>query len=370
MSETKSVLVRSWLLKAVRDLKGARVLAAESDELLELAVYHCQQAAEKAIKGYLVFYDEPFRKIHDVPILLEQAAKIEPSFASWLTSAENLNEYSTVYRYPGASSTADLDEFLEAWDDAETIVRQVLTLLPTAIHLDRFDSDDFISARGLKRMTVATKTKRQEDVRRFLIHTVDWQQYETLCEVFADRGPRMTYDRGKVEFMSPSSTHERYRMAIGRVIDIITEELDIPMIPAGSTTFRREDLERGLEPDQCYYFERAAQLRDPLRIDLDGDPAPDLAIEIEVSRSALDRLSVYAALGVREVWRFDGEDLIVHILQADGSFPESQTSAAFPFLPMDEIAKFLVEFDSTNFTRRSKEFRAWVRVEVLPRYLQ
>ena len=219
-------------------------------------------------------------------------------------------------------------------------------------------------------MTVAIQTKRLEDIRRFLIHLIDWQQYETLCDVFADRGPRMTYDRGKVEFMSPSSTHERYRMLVHFVIEAITDELDIPRISGGSTTFKREDLEKGLEPDQCYYFERAAQLRDPLRIDLATDPAPDLAIEIEVSRSALDRLSIYAALGVREVWRFDGEDLIVHVLQDDGSFPESQKSAAFPFVPMEEIAKFLSEYDSANDTRRGKEFRAWVQAEVLPRYQQ
>ena len=219
-------------------------------------------------------------------------------------------------------------------------------------------------------MSFATQTKPLKNAQRFVIHDIGWEDYETLCRMFADHGPRMTYDKGKVEFMSPLSLHERYRMLVHFVIEAITDELDIPRLSAGSTTFKREDLERGLEPDQCYYFESASKLRDPMRIDLAIDPAPDLAIEIEVSRSALDRLSIYAALGVKEVWRFDGDDLIVHVLQADGSFPECETSGAFPFLPLDEIAKFLVEYDSTNDTRRGKEFRAWVQAEILPKYLE
>src|SRR4029079_3790617 len=102
--------------------------------------------------------------------------------------------------------------------------------------------------------------------------------------------------------MSPTLSHERLGYLIGRCIDAWTEEFQIPIRSCRSTTFRREDLDRGLEPDNCYYIAHEASMRGKDEVDLTIDPAPDLAVEVDVHSSSLDRMSIYAALGVSEVW--------------------------------------------------------------------
>jgi Uma2 family endonuclease len=189
-----------------------------------------------------------------------------------------------------------------------------------------------------------------------------------MLEVVGSRPIRLTYDRGDLEIMSPLPIHECFKELLGRLIVAITEELDIPMISAGLTTFNREDVDRGLEPDQCYYFQSAAKIHDRLRIDLRVDPPPDLAVEIDITSHSFNRLKIYAALGVPEVWRFDGEVLQVLLLQSDGSYQVSERSAAFPFLPMSEVSRRILSYDFANDTRWAREIRAWVRNELAPRF--
>src|SRR5262249_8000629 len=138
------------------------------------------------------------------------------------------------------------------------------------------------------------------------------------------------------------------------------EEMEIDIYSSGSMTCRREELARGLEPDECYWIEHEPLVRGRDDIDLGTDPPPDLALEIEISRSALDRMSIYAALRVPEVWRWDGEKLTVNLLTKRGTYRASEKSKAFPFLPLAEFAGFL------NPTRLSetqllRSFRTWVR---------
>jgi HEPN domain-containing protein len=134
MDEAKRELVSSWLRKASHDLAAARLLGATHPPILDVAAYHCQQAAEKALKAYLVFYDQRVAKIHDVGQLLDQVMTIEPVFETWRDAADRLTPLATLYRYPGSSDDLLPLEFEEALDDATTIVRQVLTLPPENVH--------------------------------------------------------------------------------------------------------------------------------------------------------------------------------------------------------------------------------------------
>lgn len=212
-----------------------------------------------------------------------------------------------------------------------------------------------------------SRTRPAEGESRFVIHNLGWGGYQTLLDLFGERSIRVTYDRGNAELMSPLLAHERYRSLLGYMVEAITDELDLPRVAAGATTFKSEALDRGIEPDECYYLANAGRLRGTERIDLTIDPPPDLAIEIEITSSVLDRLGIYAALGIPEVWRFDGRSLEVLLLQPDGAYVEGPTSAAFPFLPMGVMARFLREHDGTNDTRWARGFRAWVRDEIVPR---
>ena len=126
-------------------------------------------------------------------------------------------------------------------------------------------------------------------------------------------------------------------------------------------TCQREDLERGLEPDDCYWIAHESVMRGRTEVDFEVDPAPDLAIEIEISRSVLNRIGIYAALRVPEVWRSDGERVRVNILGEDGQYHESERSLAFPFLPIAELERFLKLAGTISETQLLRTFRVWVR---------
>ncbi len=134
MDEAKQELVRSWLRKAASDLAAARLLGASSPAILDAAMYHCQQAAEKALKAYLVFYGESVPKSHDLGLLLDRATAIEPVLETWRDMADRLTPLATLYRYPQVTDDPLPGEFDEALDDATTIVSQMITLLPTDVH--------------------------------------------------------------------------------------------------------------------------------------------------------------------------------------------------------------------------------------------
>jgi Uma2 family endonuclease len=149
------------------------------------------------------------------------------------------------------------------------------------------------------------------------------------------------------------------------MLEAMTEELDIGVHGGGSTTFKQEILEHGLEPDECYWVANEPKVRGCDEIDLDEDPPPDLVIEVEVTRHVLPRLKMYAALGVPEVWRYDGQQLRVLHLSDEGEYTARSESRAFPFLPVAEFPRFLAmrgEMDETSLIR---SFREWVRT--LPR---
>ena len=205
-----------------------------------------------------------------------------------------------------------------------------------------------------------------EGERRFLLPGVGWEGYEALLGIVGDRLPRITYDRGDLELMSPSSDHERFKRLLGRLVETVTEVLRIPCQGLGSTTWRKKLKDRGLEPDECYYLARFPQVRGKRTIDLSVDPAPDLAIEVEISRSALDRMGIYAALGVPEVWRFDGETLRIAQLQPDGTYAESDRSPGLPMLPPAEVVRWLGLAEEMGQTPWIRQFRAWVREALAP----
>ena len=161
--------------------------------------------------------------------------------------------------------------------------------------------------------------------------------------------------------MSPSSEHEWLGRLIGRMIETYTEELGIPIRSGGSTTLKSELKQQGLEPDECYYVANESAVRGLDEIDLDVNPPPDLAIEIDISSSSLDKLSIYAALGVPEVWMCDGAHLRIYRLQGDGNYAPQDLSPTFPALPPETILDFLARRNNTDETSWIKSFREWVR---------
>ena len=197
-----------------------------------------------------------------------------------------------------------------------------------------------------------------------LLKNISWKTYESLLNELAEQGGiRLTYDRGNLEIMTPSAPHEGSKKILGRFVESVSEELNVEIRSLGSLTCRREDLARGLEPDQCYYIQNEDVVWDKEQIDLNQDPPPDLVVEIDVTSSSIDRLSLYASLGVPEVWRYDGNRLIIYQLEAQ-EYVERTVSPTFPFLSQVEMLRFLELRRTTKENALIRLFREWVRSQI------
>lgn len=193
------------------------------------------------------------------------------------------------------------------------------------------------------------------------IDEVSWAEYENLL---ADLGEsysvRIFYDQGRMEVMAPASAHERPKSIIHTLVAAIRDELDIDVESLGSTTFKAELKARGAEPDGCFYIRNAALVIGKEDLDLEQDPPPDLVVEIDRASSSLNKLSIYAALGVPEIWRLKGHQLQIFLLNVDG-YRESATSGAFTFLEARTLSEFLARGLNEGERSAARAFRAWVR---------
>ena len=174
-----------------------------------------------------------------------------------------------------------------------------------------------------------------------LINDVTWEQYETLyAELGEDRRvPRLNYCNGTLEIMSPLPAHERPHRIIADIVKALLDAQERDWEDFGSTTFKKPK-RAGLEPDTCFYIQNAERVRALMRMDMDTDPPPDLAIEADVtSKTTLD---AYATLQVPEVWIYDNGRLTIHRLQ-DGDYQPGTTSQVFPTLPITTWVPDLVQ---------------------------
>lgn len=128
--DAKRSLVRKWLAKSRRDLLSAKRLARGSEPYLDTAIYHCQQCAEKAIKGWLVYNNQSFEKTHDLRLLVTIASEIEPEFTEWFDVAERVSPYAIAYRYPGETLEPTEDEFQQAYKAAGRFYDFICSKLP------------------------------------------------------------------------------------------------------------------------------------------------------------------------------------------------------------------------------------------------
>lgn len=195
---------------------------------------------------------------------------------------------------------------------------------------------------------------------RVLLRNISWQTYQSLLKDFEQQpAMRLTYDQGTLEIKMPLDPHESYKKLLGRLVEALTEELGIEVRSLGSRTCDREDLARGLEPDQCYYIQNEPVVWNKEQIDLAVDPPPDLAIEVDISSSSINRLNIYADLGVPEVWRYDGQFLRMYQLE-NQQYQSRLHSAAFPLLAAADVERFLELKQTTKENALIRLFREWV----------
>lgn len=199
---------------------------------------------------------------------------------------------------------------------------------------------------------------------RFVVSCIDWDTYVTFSDGLGERNIRVNYDGANMELMTTSLEHENAKKRLARPLEALTVEMDTDIKSGGSLTCRRQDRARGFEPDECYWIAHEAQMRGREDFDLTRDPPPDLMLEVEISRSFVDRLAIASRLGLPEVWRYDGQTIRILLLGSNGQYAESTRSQAFPFLPVAELVRFLHRDANQSETKLLRTFRDWVREQM------
>jgi len=194
-----------------------------------------------------------------------------------------------------------------------------------------------------------------------VLRNIRWETFLALLEDLGESRGRIAYDRGTLEIMSPTIKHETLKKLIGRLVETFTLELQIKIRSASSTTLISTLKKKGVEPDECYYVQNEEAVRGKDEIDLEYDPPPDLAIEIDITSSSIKRRNIYAALGIPEVWTHDGAALTVRKLLKNGEYKISTKSEAFPMLPVKDLVRFLDQRSALDETSLVRAFQAWVR---------
>jgi Uma2 family endonuclease len=205
-----------------------------------------------------------------------------------------------------------------------------------------------------------TVTHPPQDNPKVTLQGITWQTYQSLVQDLESQpAKRLTYDNGMLEIFMPLPPHETYKRLLGRLVEIVTEELDLEIRSLSASTWSRKDLLKGVEADG-YYIQHEAAVRGKMEIDLSMDPPPDLAIEIDISHPSLPRLPIYAALGVPEVWQFDGERFKILGLAATEYVAEGQ-SLALPMVTVAVVQRLLVQAQEMGETSWAKAVRQWAK---------
>jgi len=196
---------------------------------------------------------------------------------------------------------------------------------------------------------------------RVLLRNISWDTYERLLADMANQSYiRMTYDQGELEIMAPSFNHEFFNRSIAGLGRVIALELDVEVIDAGSTTYKRKKLKRGTEPDTCFYVANAALMHGKTEVDLSRDPPPDIVFEVDIFSGSLDKFSIYAKFGAPELWHYDVKR--VEIFKLEGkSYVACERSQSFPWLTGTILTNFLDQCRNVGQDAAIRAFRDWLR---------
>ena len=193
-----------------------------------------------------------------------------------------------------------------------------------------------------------------------VLHGIDWQQFEALLEETGEhRATRYAYRNGELEIMSPLAAHENYKAIIRNIVEILLEELNLEFIALGSVTLKSDRAAQAVEPDECFYIQHEARIRGKERLDLNIDPPPDLALEIDISSRTSFRH--YVGLGIPELWRYDGHELEILLLD-NGAYRVSAASRLFPQFDLQALVPEIIRQGKLEGRNKTlKAFRQEVR---------
>jgi Uma2 family endonuclease len=182
------------------------------------------------------------------------------------------------------------------------------------------------------------------------LRNISWQEYETLLESLSGAsGLRVSYDQGTLQIVTLSPEHESYCRLIEKLVDRLSARLRIRVLSFGSSTMKRMERGKGTEPDACFYVQSAGAIGNKIHLDFATDPPPDVVVEVDVAHDSLAKLDSYAALGVPEIWRYDGNALTIYRLDS-GKYSNIESSLALPMLTASILTRFL------NLSRQKDQY--------------
>ncbi|HEY6333782.1 MAG TPA: Uma2 family endonuclease [Blastocatellia bacterium] len=190
---------------------------------------------------------------------------------------------------------------------------------------------------------------------------VSWDECQDVLEQAGEASHlRISFDSGALQVMTLSDEHESYASFLRGMITAIQLRLRTEIRSFGSMTLRNDKVRKGCEPDACFYIQNAHLIRNRLKLDLRTDPPPDIAVEVEIHHDSTNNMGIYAALGVLEIWRYNGRRLTMHLLE-QGSYQESEKSLAPPFLTRDVISNTMARLSTAGETAALVAFDEWLQ---------
>jgi len=190
---------------------------------------------------------------------------------------------------------------------------------------------------------------------------VSWETYEDLLEAVGEAPAlRISYNEGVLQIMTVSFEHEYFAEVIARLVDRLSMVLDLRILFFGRATMKKQKKLKGSEPDACFYVQSSAKIGNRFRLDLNTDPAPDIVVEVDIHHESLSKFPIYAALGVTEIWRYDGTRISIHHLQ-DEQYVEVETSPSLPILTASLLTKFLKLSEEQDQYETLRAFEDWLR---------
>lgn len=195
------------------------------------------------------------------------------------------------------------------------------------------------------------------------LDNVSWEEYESVLQEFDGRsGLRITYDQGRLDFVTTSHAHSRREFFIARMVAVMAEEFDMDLEGDAGSTQKRKRYLKGTEPDTCFYIGNVKWMAGKDVLNLETDPPPDLVIEVDKSSQSLHKFPIYAAFGVPEIWRYLVRQKQAEIYALQGkTYAPISASRFFPILTTAALARFVEQSASEGQTAAIKAFRRWIK---------
>ncbi len=208
---------------------------------------------------------------------------------------------------------------------------------------------------------VLTEPKTQVLIEEHIIlRGVSWRIYEALMKEHESRSaPRFTFNQGCLEIYMPSQKHEEKAEFLGDIVKTVTEEREIEILSIRSTTFKKDDLEKGVEPDGCFYLQSYDQVFGMQKIDLELFP-PDLVIEVDIFSPSINRFPIYAEFKVPEIWHYSDDEVKIYLFDGE-NYLESDESLALPKITGELLTRLLAESETMKRSAWLKNVRDWAR---------